>query len=84
VSLLVVEVKTGVLVPEGDDAALAERVLRLVEDPERGREMGEEGRRRALRRFGRERLFRDMVAIYDELLEKRGVSSFPPGCGKAE
>ncbi len=43
--------ETGYLVEEGDDAALAERLSRLLSDPERTRAMGEAGRQFALSDF---------------------------------
>jgi len=84
VSELVEEGVTGFLIPEGDSEALADRLIRLVDDPDAGGRMGAEGRRRAVRRFAKDRLVRDMVAIYDDLLGDRKVSSSGPECGTAE
>jgi glycosyltransferase involved in cell wall biosynthesis len=39
--------RTGLLVPEDDVDALAAAIRRLAEDPEKARQMGQEGRRRA-------------------------------------
>ncbi len=67
---VVVEGQTGLLVPPGDPAALAEALLLLRRDPEAGRRMGAAGRRRV------ERLFdvRRMVAEYEELYRQSGRS----------
>ena len=43
--------KTGYLVDERDDAALADRIGRMLDDPEATRRMGEAGRALALERF---------------------------------
>jgi glycosyltransferase involved in cell wall biosynthesis len=43
--------KTGYLVKEGDDEALADRIGRLLADPARTRAMGEAGRALALEKF---------------------------------
>jgi glycosyltransferase involved in cell wall biosynthesis len=84
VSELVEEGKTGFLVSEGDSAALADRILRLAGDPELIRCLGEAGRSLARTRFARDRLVRDMLTIYDELLTEGGISSSPPEYEKAE
>ncbi len=39
--------ETGILVPEGDAAALGRALAALLANPERARAMGERGRRRA-------------------------------------
>ena len=44
---VVEEGRTGLLAPTGDDAGLAEAVLRLADDPERRAQMGMAGRERA-------------------------------------
>jgi len=41
----------GLLFPEGDARALRDRILQLVEDPRRRRELAEQGRRHALANF---------------------------------
>ncbi|MDP8943697.1 MAG: glycosyltransferase family 4 protein [Actinomycetota bacterium] len=64
---LVEDGATGYVVPVGDDEALADRLLRLVEDPERARRMGEAG----FERF-RSRYTWDAVAgrTVDEIAER--------------
>jgi glycosyltransferase involved in cell wall biosynthesis len=66
---LVVEGRTGHLVPAGDWRALAERMVELAGDRDRARRMGEAGRRRARRRFSNERLAGEHAALYQALLE---------------
>jgi glycosyltransferase involved in cell wall biosynthesis len=61
---------TGLLAPSGDDAALAEHVLRLAEDPGRRDEMGRAGRQRAESLFS-ERLMHDGYRrCYESLLDR--------------
>lgn len=61
--------ETGLLCPGGDPGALA-GLLRRALGPEGRRlaQMAAEGRRRALSRFGRDRMVADYLSIYEELL----------------
>jgi glycosyltransferase involved in cell wall biosynthesis len=65
---IVLDGHTGYLVPPLDGTALAERILGLLADPARCRQMGEAGRRRVLETFNAERMVRATEAVYDELL----------------
>jgi glycosyltransferase involved in cell wall biosynthesis len=60
--------ETGLLVPPGDAAALAGAVLRLHADPERARQMGLAGRRRAEARFDVRRMVSAYEALYRDAL----------------
>ena len=67
----VVSEETGILVPPGDPAALAEGVLRMAGDAERRGGCGRAARRRAIGRYGAERLLGDVDALYRELVGVR-------------
>jgi glycosyltransferase involved in cell wall biosynthesis len=58
---------TGLLVPPGDPAALADAISRALEQPE----LGMRGRASVLERFSAERLVDDIDALYQELLRAR-------------
>jgi sugar transferase (PEP-CTERM/EpsH1 system associated) len=58
---VVEEGRTGVLVPAGDDAALAARLASLAADPQNRAALGRGGRRRAFEQFGED----PMIASYD-------------------
>jgi glycosyltransferase involved in cell wall biosynthesis len=60
---VVLDGRTGLLVPARDPSALAAPILRLVQDPEEGRRMGREGRERVEHHFD----VRRMVAEYEEI-----------------
>jgi colanic acid/amylovoran biosynthesis glycosyltransferase len=62
----VVDGETGLLVPEGDTAALAERFAALLGSDDRRRDMGAAARRLAEERFDRARLTARLETIYDE------------------
>lgn len=64
---IVVHGETGLVVPPGDEAALARALAELVGDPARARAMGEAGRRRLEERFPLERMIDAYVALYREL-----------------
>jgi glycosyltransferase involved in cell wall biosynthesis len=65
---IVEEGKTGLLAPRGDDAKLAEAIVRVLTDPTRARAMGEAGRARARSAFTLERMAEDYRALYRGLL----------------
>jgi glycosyltransferase involved in cell wall biosynthesis len=62
----VLDGETGFLVPRGDCARVAQRLLRLAEDPELRDSLGEAGRERYRERFTLDR----MVDAYHALLER--------------
>jgi glycosyltransferase involved in cell wall biosynthesis len=60
--------ETGLLVPPGDPAALAEAVVALLQDPQRRAAMGAASRARHAERFTVERMVAATAALYDRLL----------------
>jgi glycosyltransferase involved in cell wall biosynthesis len=63
----VVDGQTGYLVPPKDPAALAEAVLRLLDDPILARRLGDEGRRRAETVLSIGRVASRVESLYEEL-----------------
>jgi glycosyltransferase involved in cell wall biosynthesis len=61
----------GLLVPAGDEAALAGAIESLLDDPSRAREIGEAGRRRVLERFSAGANVQATRRLYERLLEAR-------------
>jgi glycosyltransferase involved in cell wall biosynthesis len=59
---------TGYLVSAGDSSAVADRLSRLLADPERRRMLGDAGRARALAEFSVERMTARTMEIYEEAL----------------
>jgi alpha-maltose-1-phosphate synthase len=59
---------TGLLVPPGDDVALAGALNELLRDPARAAAMGAAGRERAIREFGWAAVAEQTAALYASLL----------------
>jgi glycosyltransferase involved in cell wall biosynthesis len=70
-----VDESVGVIVPVQDDAALADAILQLLDDPARRAAMGQAGRRRAVEQFSLDTMMRKREALLLELLEKRSGSN---------
>ena len=69
---LVSESDAGIVVPQGDDAAMARAIRSLMDDPARGELMGANGRRLILERFTRERTAADCLALLEECVRGAG------------
>jgi glycosyltransferase involved in cell wall biosynthesis len=64
---------TGLLIPPRDAEALAQALERLMADPARAKEMGENARRLVEVNYSLERLGREINGIYDELVKKKFI-----------
>ena len=63
--------KTGLLFPAGEVAALTQALLKLLEDRGLRQQMGEAARVRALELFSSQKITKEMLALYGELLGQR-------------
>src|SRR4051812_11021993 len=61
---------TGLVVPRGDSAALAQAIGSLLADPQRRQQMGQAGRARALRMFDWDRTAEQFEEIYREVASR--------------
>ncbi|HEV2287812.1 MAG TPA: glycosyltransferase family 4 protein [Candidatus Acidoferrales bacterium] len=68
---VVVDGRTGVLVPPAQPEALADALINLLRDAEKQRAMGEAGARRARDLFSLEQQVRETALLYERLLEER-------------
>ncbi|HVG30154.1 MAG TPA: glycosyltransferase [Pyrinomonadaceae bacterium] len=64
----VAEGETGYLVRAGDDELMAARIISLLREPERAREMGARGRQVVVEKFSCEAQFEGARSLYDRLL----------------
>jgi glycosyltransferase involved in cell wall biosynthesis len=78
VAELVVDRETGILVPPGDDAALAGALGRLVKDGELRRRLGAAGRARAESSFDLSGFRHAHLELYDRQLGLAGAVAEPP------
>jgi glycosyltransferase involved in cell wall biosynthesis len=63
--------ETGFLVPPADAAALADKLERLVRDPELRQRFGAAGRSRIVERFALKAMVEKIARVYDECLNAR-------------
>jgi glycosyltransferase involved in cell wall biosynthesis len=56
---------TGLLVPPGDSAALADAICRLLADADLRQRLGETGRERVVANFTAERVVQETMAVYE-------------------
>lgn len=70
---IVADRETGLVVPPGDERALADALVALASDPERVRAMGAAARRRAVEEFSAEAAAAGVEAVYREELARQGL-----------
>ncbi|MEA3344345.1 MAG: glycosyltransferase family 4 protein, partial [Patescibacteria group bacterium] len=63
--------KTGILVPVKDSEALAQAIIYLLENPEIAREMGRQGREKALKEFDENIVFSRIKTEYERLIKEK-------------
>jgi glycosyltransferase involved in cell wall biosynthesis len=63
--------ESGFLVPVGDDAVAAERLLFLLRNPARALQIGQTGRTAAQTRFSAEIMIQRLISLYRDLLAER-------------
>ena len=81
---LVDDGRTGLLVPPGDPAALADEIARVLLDPALARGMGEAAHAVYLQRFAREPVMRQVMEVYERVLGAPGPSTRGTGSGERE
>ncbi len=67
----VIEGETGYIVSARDDRQMAERMIELLRDPERAREMGKRGSSIVEEKFSCERHLTNTLGLYSELLGRK-------------
>jgi glycosyltransferase involved in cell wall biosynthesis len=74
---VVIDEQTGLLVPVRDPEALAAAILRLVEDRDLARQLGENGRARMLERHTIQHTIDGVIEVYREVAAERGLRRAP-------
>ncbi len=65
---LVLDNETGYIIPPGDPASMAEKILVLSEHPALGAAMGEKGRERVLANYSEQTVAEEMEMLYREII----------------
>jgi glycosyltransferase involved in cell wall biosynthesis len=65
---LIIDGETGLLVERDDASALAKAILRLLSDEELRKSMGKAARKRAVELFSWEKISRDLLVQYENLV----------------
>ena len=65
---LVLEEKTGFLVPSAEPEKLAETIVQLLKDEKQRKKMGEEGKKRVKDKFSRESMVKNYEELYSQIL----------------
>jgi L-malate glycosyltransferase len=69
----IVEGETGFLVAPGDDSEMSDRIVRLLQNPDGARIMGENGRRIVEENFSCAVQLQKTEALYADLLDKKAI-----------
>jgi glycosyltransferase involved in cell wall biosynthesis len=72
---VVIDGETGLLVPPGDPAALADALVQLCQDAALRRRLGLAGYRRVREYFSADRMVEETLAVYHEALAARGFGA---------
>ena len=78
---VVIDGETGYLVDAGDWAALASRLVKLLEDRETARTMGKRGRDRFEHKFAAEQMLGKISGLYAKLIGETSSKQAVPGRG---
>jgi len=73
----VVDGETGFIIDKEDEAALADRIVRLLDDEHLASSMGRRGRERAVSVFSRERMAAETADLYRKAIEKHESEALP-------
>ncbi len=76
---VVLQGKTGLLVPPGDPTRLADAICQMLRDPVRAREMAQAGRRFVLEAFSLDKLVADTQHLYLQAWEEHRVRQSQSG-----
>ena len=74
---------SGYIVPSGNDQQMAGQIIRLLNNPEQARSMGERGRLIVEAKFSSRQHLENTIELYDQLLSQpdRALASTIPGAG---
>jgi glycosyltransferase involved in cell wall biosynthesis len=65
---IVLDGKTGILVPPNDMSSLSDALLKLIQDERLGQQFGTAGRERVEQKFTVERMVQGTIEVYEDML----------------
>ncbi|MBI3999788.1 MAG: GT4 family glycosyltransferase PelF [Candidatus Omnitrophica bacterium] len=72
---IVVDEKTGLLVPPNDVLRLSQSILRLLRNPGEAMELGEEGYEYVKQKFSEKKMMEQILAIYEQVIKARNSNN---------
>lgn len=67
---IIIDGKTGYIVPKNDSKKLSEKIMELLENPEKARKMGETGRKRFEENYTIEVFEKNMIDVVNKILTR--------------
>lgn len=74
-SEVVIEGETGILIPPKDSEKMAQAIIKILQNPNLAKKMGEAGRKRVEDKFTLDRMVNRYESIYEEYLARKGRGS---------
>jgi len=70
---IVLDGRTGILVPSENEAELASAIVSLLKDADKRRMFGKQGRESVRDKYSKERLFTDITRLYEDILSNSRI-----------
>ena len=72
---VVIDGETGILVPPKDPEKMAEAIIKILQNPELAKNMGQAGRKRVEEKFSLYRMVSEYRSLYEEILARKGIGN---------
>ncbi|MEQ9620234.1 MAG: glycosyltransferase [Deltaproteobacteria bacterium] len=68
---IIIDGKTGILVPPADPRAIAEAIRRILSDPSLARNLADSGKKRAHSEFSSKKMVEGVTRVYDDIIREK-------------